>query len=123
MKALVRWIGCLVLAGIALELFFLLRIAAMAAVDPQSTTFQRSEMWRLALRDGGEAAWHQQWVPYERIGDHLKRAVIASEDAAFTDHEGVEWEAIERARQRNAKAEALAAQRAVRAAARGRPVR
>src|SRR5690606_17094278 len=99
------------------------RIAAMAAIDPQSTTFQRSEMWRIALRDGGEASWRQQWVPHERIHDNLKRAVIASEDAAFTDHEGVEWEAIERARQRNAKAEELAAKRAARAAARGKPVR
>jgi monofunctional biosynthetic peptidoglycan transglycosylase len=123
MRALARWIGCLIVAGIALELFFLVRIAAMAAIDPQSTTFQRSEMWRIALRDGGEASWRQQWVPYERIHDNLKRAVIASEDAAFTDHEGVEWEAIERARQRNAKAEELAAKRAARAAARGKPVR
>ena len=151
MRALARWIGCLIVAGIALELFFIVRIAAMAAIDPQSTTFQRSEMWRIALRDGGEAesgdgppragerplggqrahasgerggfVWRQQWVPYERIHDNLKRAVIASEDAAFTDHEGVEWEAIERARQRNAKAEELAAKRAARAAARGKPVR
>ena len=151
MRALARWIGCLIVAGIALELFFLVRIAAIAAIDPQSTTFQRSEMWRIALRDGGEAepgdgppragerplggqrahasgergglVWRQQWVPYQRIHDNLKRAVIASEDAAFTDHEGVEWEAIERARQRNAKAEELAAKRAARAAARGKPVR
>jgi len=123
MKALARWIACLVVAGLALELFFLARIAAMAAIDPQSTTFQRSEMWRIALRDGGEATWRQQWAPYARISDNLKRAVIASEDAAFTDHEGVEWEAIERARQRNAKAEELAAKRAARAAARGKPVR
>ena len=86
MKALARWIACLVVAGLALELFFLARIAAMAAIDPQSTTFQRSEMWRIALRDGGEATWRQQWAPYARISDNLKRAVIASEDAAFTDH-------------------------------------
>jgi monofunctional biosynthetic peptidoglycan transglycosylase len=34
----------------------------------------------------------------------LKRAVIASEDAGFVDHPGVEWEAIENAWQRNQRA-------------------
>ena len=121
MRALVRWIGCLLLAGIALELFFVLRIAAMAAIDPQSTAFQRSEMWQILLRDGAHARWHQQWLPYTQIHDNLKRAVLASEDADFVNHDGVEWEAIERARQRNARAEELAAKRAARAAARGKP--
>jgi monofunctional biosynthetic peptidoglycan transglycosylase len=121
MRALVRWIGCLLLAGLALEAFFVLRIAAMAAIDPQSTAFQRSEMWQLVLRDGARAQWRQQWVPYSQIHDNLKRAVIASEDADFVNHDGVEWEAVERARQRNARAEELAARRAARAAARGKP--
>ncbi|MDI3382493.1 transglycosylase domain-containing protein [Xenophilus aerolatus] len=121
MRALVRWIGCLLLAGLALEAFFVLRIATMAAIDPQSTAFQRSEMWQIALRDGARAQWRQQWVPYAQIHDNLKRAVIASEDADFVNHDGVEWEAVERARQRNARAEELAARRAARAAARGKP--
>ena len=111
MRPLVRWIGCLLLAGIALELFFVLRIAAMVAIDPQSTAFQRSEMWQLVLRDGARAQWRQQWLPYAQIHDNLKRAVLASEDADFVNHDGVEWEAVERARQRNARAEELAAKR------------
>jgi hypothetical protein len=53
----------------------------MAVVDPQSTAFQRSEAWRL-LVEQQRIAWSQQWVDYERISVHLKRAVIASEDAA-----------------------------------------
>jgi monofunctional biosynthetic peptidoglycan transglycosylase len=40
-----------------------------------------------------------------RSRDHLKRAVIASEDDGFTNHDGVDWEAIEKAWQKNAKAE------------------
>lgn len=123
MKAFFRLLACLVVAGVALELFFVLRIAAMVVVDPQSTTFQRSEAWQLALAQGSKGAWRQEWVPYAEISDNLKRAVIASEDADFIDHNGVEWEAIERARQRNAKAEELAAKRAARARARGKPVR
>ncbi len=132
MRSVLRLLGCLLLAGLALQLFFVGRIAAMAVWAPESTTFQRSEAWQIAVhgRDNkrgaaptDSVAWRQQWVPYEQISNHLKRAVIASEDADFLTHHGVEWEAIQNARQRNAKAEALAAQRAAKAIASGKPVR
>jgi len=117
-----RWLTCLLLAGVALELFFIGRIALMAVVDPQSTTFERSEAWLLATegRSNNGREWQQRWVPYGQISDHLKRAVIASEDADFVHHNGVEWDAIERARARNEKAQALAERLAARAARRGK---
>ncbi len=111
MNALMRWIGCLAAAFLAMQLFFVGRIALMAVVDPQSTTFERSEAWRIA-QDRGELRWRQQWVPYEQISANLKRAVIASEDGSFVYHDGVEWDAVEKAWQKNAQAEAQAARRA-----------
>ncbi len=111
MKALGRWLLLLALAALGLQLFFILRIAMMAVVDPQSTSFQRSEAWRIAQKPTG-LRWRQEWVPYARISDHLKRAVITSEDDSFVNHDGVDWEALEKAWQRNAKAEAEAARRA-----------
>jgi monofunctional biosynthetic peptidoglycan transglycosylase len=42
-----------------------------------------------------------QWVPYERISPELKRAMIAAEDAKFVEHEGFDWEGIERAMDKN----------------------
>ncbi|CAN5701209.1 monofunctional biosynthetic peptidoglycan transglycosylase [soil metagenome] len=122
MRALLRWVLCLLVAGLALQLFFIARIAAMAVIDPQSTAFQRSEAWQIATkgRSNGERDWAQRWVPYDEISDTLKRAVIASEDGEFIYHRGIEWEAIERARQRNAQAEAIAARRAAQARARGK---
>jgi monofunctional glycosyltransferase len=48
-----RWLGLLLLAFLALQLYFALRVAAMALVDPQSTAFQRSEAWRLATTGAG----------------------------------------------------------------------
>ncbi|MEA5097038.1 MAG: monofunctional biosynthetic peptidoglycan transglycosylase, partial [Burkholderiaceae bacterium] len=45
----------------------------------------------------------QQWVPYERISANLKRAVIASEDSNFSEHEGVDWDALMKAYEKNAK--------------------
>lgn len=116
MRGVLRWVGLVLAAGLALQLFFLLRIALMATIDPQSTTFQRSEAWRIA-RDKDKLRWRQQWVPYARISDHLKRAVIASEDGTFATHEGVDWNALEKAWERNAKAEEDAARRAARASA------
>jgi len=104
-----QWLGLLGLAALALQVFFAGRIALMAAFDPQSTSFQRSEAWRLAYSDKG-LAWRQQWVPYGQLPDALKRAVIVSEDDVFALHHGVQWEAIEKAWQRNARAEAQARQ-------------
>ena len=122
MKAAFRWIALVLLAFVALELFFIGWIAALAVVDPASTTFQRSEAWRiLSARD--RLPWAQHWVSYEQISDHLKRAVIASEDSTFAEHDGVDWDALEKAWQRNAKAEELAARRAMLAPARTRRVK
>ena len=107
MKALGRLVALLVLTALALQLFFAGRILLMAVVDPQSTTFQRSEAWRL-VREDPRPGWRQEWVPEGRISHHLKRAVIASEDATFTEHAGVDWDAIERAWEKNQRAEARA---------------
>ncbi len=110
MKPLLRWAGLVLLAGLLLEVFFILRIVSMVAIDPQSTTFQRSEAWTIVTTKGS-LKWRQQWVPYKELPDSLKRAVIASEDGDFINHDGVEWEALEKAWQKNAKAEELAAKR------------
>ena len=120
MKAVLRWLGLVVLALVALQLFFVVRIAAMVAIDPESTSFQRSEAWA-QLSTTGRVRWRQEWVPYARISDHLKRAVIASEDDGFVSHDGVDWNAIEQAWERNARAEALASKAQARAP--DRPVR
>ncbi len=103
--ALLRLLALVVVCLIALQLTFAARVALMIAIDPQSTTFQRSEAWRL-LTEKHQLLWSQQWVPYERISANLKRAVIASEDAGFTEHSGVEWDALEKAWERNQQAEA-----------------
>ena len=51
--SLLRILSWVLLAGVALQLYFIARIGLMAWVDPQSTTFQRSEMAQLAVN--GEA--------------------------------------------------------------------
>ena len=114
LRAARRWLLLALLAALALQAFFIGRIALMAWANPQSTAMQRSEMWRLARQ--GQRQWAQQWVAYGRISDHLKRAVITAEDDGFARHEGVDWDAMEKAWQRNAQAEEAAARRACAAA-------
>jgi monofunctional biosynthetic peptidoglycan transglycosylase len=115
MKALLRLLGLGLIAGLALQLFFVARIAMMAVVNPESTAFQRSEAY-LVTRNTGSLKWRQQWVPYAELPAYLKRAVIASEDASFAEHDGVDMEALEKAWDKNAKAEQRAAQSASRLA-------
>lgn len=106
-RALLRWILLVIAAAIALQVFFLARIALFASIDPESTSFERSELWRLTqTRNGKPLRWRQAWVDYERMPAHIKRAVLAAEDDRFTLHDGVDWEAINDAWERNARARA-----------------
>jgi monofunctional glycosyltransferase len=114
MKRVVQFALLCVVAFAALQLFFVLRVLSMLVIDPQSTAFQRSEAARI-VRSSGRLPWRQEWLGYEKISDHLKRAVIASEDSSFTDHEGVDWEAVEKAWEKNAKLEAAMAKKIAKA--------
>jgi len=111
MKLVWRALGLCLLAVIALQLYFAGRIALMAVVAPQSTAFERSEAWRIATEKDA-LRWRQQWVDYSQISDNLKRAVIASEDDGFANHDGVDWDAVEKAWAKNSKAEMRADSRA-----------
>jgi monofunctional biosynthetic peptidoglycan transglycosylase len=114
-----RLLALLLVSGLALQLALAARITLMAVVDPASTTFERSEAWRL-LRAPGDLKWQQQWVAYDTIAPALKRAVVASEDAGFADHGGIDWDAVEGAWERNRQAQARAERR--QAAQPGKPV-
>jgi monofunctional biosynthetic peptidoglycan transglycosylase len=109
MRAAFRWSGLVLLALAALQLFFVIRIASMVWVEPGSTAFERSQAWRIA-REKGELRWLARWADYANISDNLKRAVIASEDDAFSSHDGVDWDALEKAWSRNSRAEQRSAQ-------------
>ncbi len=115
MKPVLRWLMWLLIAGVALQVFFFLRIALMVVIDPQSTAFMRSEAWRIGAASLGNDRkawrWSHRWIDGDRISPHLKRAVIASEDAGFLAHGGVDWAAIESAWKKNTRRQEQAAQR------------
>jgi monofunctional biosynthetic peptidoglycan transglycosylase len=106
-RKLGRLLALILLCALALQIVFALRIVAMRWIDPASTAFQRSEIRRLATSDD-PWRWRWQWAGSAAISVSLKRAVIASEDAGFSEHTGIEWDAIEKAWERNQRAEARA---------------
>jgi monofunctional biosynthetic peptidoglycan transglycosylase len=70
--------------------------------DPGETSFMSRELTVLREKKPNAELKHR-WIEYPRISNHLKRAVIASEDANFTEHEGVDWQAIEKAYKENVR--------------------
>jgi monofunctional glycosyltransferase len=101
-----RWIWRIVLAVvllfIAVQLFFLVQILWWTQFDPDSTAFMRQQLSVLQEKNP-KAELKHKWVPYNRISNNLKRAVIASEDGTFVDHDGVDWEAMQKAYEKNEK--------------------
>jgi len=87
-------------AVLAAQLWFLAHIVWWKWFDPGSTSFMRDRLEQMREQDPS-AKLRQRWVAYRRISPSLKRAVIAAEDARFTEHEGVDWEAIEKAYEDN----------------------
>jgi len=90
-------LGTVVVAVAAIQIWFFGRILYVSEVDPASSAF----MQRYLETPGARLRY--TWVPYARISPHLKRAVIAAEDARFLDHEGFDWDAIQKAMQKNEK--------------------
>jgi monofunctional biosynthetic peptidoglycan transglycosylase len=89
-------LGTAVIAVVGVQLWFLSHIIYWSSYNPSSTAF----MERYAEQPGAKPV-RQAWIPYARISEHLKRAVVAAEDAKFLDHEGFDWEAIQKAMQKN----------------------
>ena len=71
-------------------------------VNPGMTGFQSQQLSVLREKNP-QATLYRQWVPYEKISIQLKRAVVASEDDGFIDHEGFDWEGMQKAIQKNQK--------------------
>jgi monofunctional biosynthetic peptidoglycan transglycosylase len=106
MRSVLKWCGWLVLAVfgavLALQLWYFGHVLWWVRFNPTSTSFMNEQLDQLRAKDP-KVVLKQTWVPYDRIATHLKRAVIAAEDANFTDHDGVDWDAIERAYDQNLK--------------------
>ena len=101
-KAFSYTVAGLVLAFAVAQLYFYVHILYWEEHPPASTAFMERSFEALQEKDP-RAQLRYEWVSYERISVHLKRAVVAAEDARFLDHEGFDWEMIQKALSRNEK--------------------
>ena len=98
------WIG----AGFILLLLILYQFWVLAHVawwvnhNPSTSAFMEERL-EIMQEKNPDAELRYRWVAYNLISNHLKRAVIAAEDAKFVDHEGFDWQGIQRAMVKNAK--------------------
>jgi monofunctional biosynthetic peptidoglycan transglycosylase len=106
MRTALRWVGFALVAALlfalAVQLWYFGWIAWWKWNNPGETAFMAREEAVIRQRNQ-KAELKHRWVPYANISVHLKRAVITSEDARFSEHEGVDWEAIEKAYKENVK--------------------
>jgi monofunctional biosynthetic peptidoglycan transglycosylase len=90
-----------VLFGVlAFEWLTLPDVRVLANENPETTAFMELRAHQARAR-GDEPRRSRKWVPYERIAQTLKRAVLVAEDAAFWEHDGVDMEAVQRAMEVN----------------------
>ena len=97
----VGWVLVALVAGVLLlQAWFYSHILWWAREAPAATAFMERRLLQLRAKNA-KATLRHQWMPYARISPELTRAVIASEDAKFIEHEGFDWEAIQKAMEKN----------------------
>jgi monofunctional biosynthetic peptidoglycan transglycosylase len=103
-KKLWRWLGRWLLLAVGLFLLYELWIFGHVLwwnwFDPSTSAFMEQRIRVLADKNP-DARLRHKWVPYDKISLNLKRALIAAEDANFMEHEGFDWEAIQKAYEKN----------------------
>ncbi|MBK9216606.1 MAG: transglycosylase domain-containing protein [Chloracidobacterium sp.] len=90
-----------ILAGaIALWLLYELvtfpNISSLRTENPTTTSMIEYRISE-AVAEGREPRKYMIWTPIEQISPNLQRAVLAGEDARFFQHDGFDWDAIQKA--------------------------
>jgi len=101
-KAFCYALGFLFVALLLYQSWFAVHIWYWTEHNPQTTRFMQARLERLREKDPKVNLKHQ-WTSYARISDTLKRAVIVAEDAKFFEHDGFDWEGIQKALEKNQK--------------------
>jgi len=99
-KVVAYGIALFVVALACVQAWFYAHVLWWNQHNPSATSFMQVRLEQMRQKDRS-AKLKQQWLAYESIPAHLKRAVVASEDAKFVGHEGFDWEAIQKAIEKN----------------------
>ncbi len=101
-KMLFYALGAILLAVVLVQGWFFAHVWWWSSHNPSTTAFMQARLASLRQKNP-KAVLKQTWTGYERLSVNLKRAVIAAEDAKFVDHEGFDWEGIQKALEKNEK--------------------
>jgi monofunctional glycosyltransferase len=99
-KVFTYTLGVLFVALFLYQSWFAVHIWYWTSHNPENTSFMRARLERLRAKNP-DANLKQRWASYARISDELKRAVIVAEDAKFSEHDGFDWEGIQKAMEKN----------------------
>ena len=97
-----RFFVLFVLFILIYQLLIFAHICWWIKYNPSTSAFMESRL-QIIQETKPDAELKYKWVDYAQISNNLKRAVIASEDAKFNDHDGFDWEGIEKAYEKNLK--------------------
>jgi len=104
LKIFWRWLlqtaALLIAAVFFYQLWFFIHIWYWVGHNPERSAFMEARLEELQ-RQKPQSELKYVWMPYNRISVHLKRALIAAEDAKFLEHEGFDWESIQQAYEKN----------------------
>lgn len=70
-------------------------VRPLADTNPATTAFIQLRLDE-ARSQGKAPRQIQQWTAYRRISPHLKRAVLVAEDAAFWQHDGIDYDELQK---------------------------
>jgi monofunctional biosynthetic peptidoglycan transglycosylase len=96
MRTFARGLAVVLAAAFAYACYLYLTlpdVRVLRASNPTTTAFMQLRASEAHYR-GQPVTQDQRWVPYSRISQHLKRAVLVAEDSAFWTHEGVDYEQL-----------------------------
>jgi monofunctional glycosyltransferase len=98
MKQFGRWMwgsAAALFACVAYAYLTLPDVRQLASINPSTTAF--TELRAQEAEASGKQPVHvQRWIAYRRISPALKRAVLVAEDAAFWQHDGVDYDELQK---------------------------
>jgi monofunctional biosynthetic peptidoglycan transglycosylase len=95
-----RLLAVLLLLMLVYQAWIAAQIVWWVSHNPASSAFMQDRL-EIMQSKNPKARLKHKWIPYRQISDNLKRALVAAEDAKFVEHEGFDWEGIQKAYEKN----------------------
>lgn len=92
--------AALLVAFLGYQTYVLTKLCWWRTHNPTTTAFMEARLDVIRATKPA-AILKQVWVPYEKISTQLKRAILVAEDGKFTDHDGFDWQGIQKAMEKN----------------------